>query len=122
MRTGIVLSSLLVVASVLACASESLAPEEPPDVQGVIVDVMPDYRVLVKSSVVLDAYPDTFFVNPRSDTRILIRQGDGIYRKGAITDLAEGDTIRAWLSGEELRSLPPQYPALMVELRKSTAD
>jgi hypothetical protein len=61
-------------------------------------------------------YPDTFYVNPGAE--VLIRAADGSVRHGHKNEIRIGDHLSAWLTGIELRSLPPQYPARVVEVRR----
>lgn len=120
MRFASMLSGTLTIALVAACAGDVLGPpDEAPDVQGTVIGRMPDDRLLLASSVSSDIYPDTFFVNAGSRTNVLVLQADGSYRRGTAADASKGDVVRAWLTGIELRSLPPQYPAWQLELRPS---
>jgi len=43
-------------------------------------------------------------------------------RRGGIDDLVKGAAIRAWTTGVELRSLPPQYFATRIEVVIPRAD
>lgn len=93
------------------------APKEGPDVEGVVLSLLPDQRALVEATFRAGAYPDTFFVNPGEE--VLVRESDGSLRPGDKHDIQVGDHLRAWLTGIELRSLPPQYPARRVEVHRS---
>lgn len=73
MRLVRILSVVVVVAAITACAGDALGPpDDAPDVQGIVIDYAPDYRLLVAASVASDIYPDTFFVNPGSGTKVLV--------------------------------------------------
>jgi hypothetical protein len=92
------------------------APGEGPDVEGVVLHLLPDQRALIEASFRAGPYPDTFFVNPGAG--VFIREADGSLRRGTKTEIRVGDHLRAWLTGVELRSLPPQYPARIVEVHR----
>jgi hypothetical protein len=94
------------------------APSEGPDVEGVVIHLLPDQRALIVATFRAGAYPDTFYVNPGTD--VIFRKSDGTSRRGDKTEIRVGDHLRAWLTGVELRSLPPQYPARVVEVHRPT--
>lgn len=94
------------------------APGEGPDVEGVVLHLLPDQRALIEAAYRAGPYPDTFYVNPGAE--VLVREPSGSVRKGDKNDIRAGDHLRAWLTGVELRSLPPQYPARVVEVRRPT--
>lgn len=109
---------LLVALVLTGCASEGpTGPRDSADVEGIVLALLPDQRVLVETTAQAGRFPDTFFVNPASV--VLVRQPDGSLRRGDKGDIQLGDHLRAWLVGVELRSLPPQYPARVVEVRRS---
>lgn len=85
--------------------------------EGRIIGLLPDRRALVETTFRAGPYPDTLYVNPGAE--VLVRDTDGSLRKGDRSDIRIGDHLRAWLTGVELRSFPPQYPARVVELRRS---
>jgi len=90
------------------------APAGEPDVEGVVLGLLQDQRALVEATFRAGPYPDTFFVNPGAE--VFLRESDGSVRRGDRNDIRVGDHLRAWLTGVELRSLPPQYPARTVEV------
>jgi hypothetical protein len=90
------------------------APPEGPDVEGVVIALLPDQRALLRATFRTGPYPDTFFVNPGA--QVLVRESSGSLRQGDKNDIRVGDHLRAWLTGIELRSFPPQYPARVVEV------
>jgi len=97
----------------VACSMATL-PSGSPEVQGTVISLLPDQRALIQATVRPPELPDTFYVNPGD--RVLIRQADGTLRRGNAGDIQVGDHLRAWLTGVELRSLPPQYPARILEV------
>ncbi len=96
----------------------STTPDERPDVEGVVISLLPDKRAKIEATYKAGPYPDTFYVNPGAEVRV--REINGSVRLGDKNDIRVGDHLRAWLTGIELRSLPPQYPARVVEVRRST--
>jgi hypothetical protein len=92
------------------------APREGADVEGVVIALLPDQRALLKATYRAGPYPDTFYVNPGA--KVLVREPSGSVRQGDKQDIRVGDRLRAWLTGVELRSLPPQYPARVVEVHR----
>lgn len=110
------LLALPVVLLLAACTPDGpTAPRDSADVEGTVLMLLPDQRALVAATVRAAQHPDTFFVNPGPD--VLVRQPDGSVRRGDKHDIRVGDHLKAWLVGIELRSLPPQYPARVVEVR-----
>lgn len=51
-----------------------------------------------------------------SAQRIVVHRADGSVRNGSAADIKPGVTVRAWLTGIELRSLPPQYPTTRIDV------
>jgi hypothetical protein len=47
---------------------------------------------------------------------------DGFMRRGGLDDMRIGDTIRAWHTGVEDNSLPPQYDATRIEVYTHRLD
>lgn len=113
-----ILRFALLLSMLAGCAPDgATAPRDNPDVEGIVLHLLPDQRALVEATARTGSYPDTFFVIPGSE--VLVRQPDGSLRRGNKHDIAVGDHLRAWLVGIELLSLPPQYPARVVEVRRS---
>jgi hypothetical protein len=112
-RFSVPLSLLLVSCNFISPTAQG----EGPDVEGVVLSLLPDQRALVEATFRDGAHPDTFYVNP--DAEVLIREPNGSLRRGDKHDIRVGDHLRAWLTGIELQSLPPQYPARRVEVRRS---
>jgi hypothetical protein len=94
-------------------------PGEGPDVEGEVISLLPDQRALIRATYRARSFPDTFFVNPGAE--VLIRESNGSVRRGDKKDIRVGDHLRAWLTGVELRSFPPQYPARVVEVHRSAS-
>ena len=49
---------------------------------------------------------------------IFVRRADGSLVRGALSDVKAGAELRAWSTGIELRSLPPQWSATRVEVTR----
>jgi hypothetical protein len=111
-RSALLCCTLLAGCNFLA----GTVPGESPDVEGTVIYLMPDQRALVEATFRAGPYPDTFYVNPGTD--VFVREPDGTLRRGDKHDIRVGDHLRAWLTGIELRSLPPQYPARVVEVHR----
>ena len=101
----------------LSCGTSPVETKVDADVRGVIVGVLPDARALVALDPGHEPLPDTIFVNPGSV--INVRTANGSVLSGGRGDIVVGARISAWLTGVELRSLPPQYPAGIVEIQHS---
>lgn len=111
----VIRASILLCAMLGACHGISAtAPDEAADVEGRIIGRLEDGRALVEATFRTDAYADTFYVN--SAGAIVLRRADGSVRDGDRSDLVVGYHLRAWLTGVELQSLPPQYPAWFIEV------
>lgn len=113
MRVGAVLVGLFT--TVCGSPSETSRPTEP--LVGVVVAVdsravgVTDARQDDSGRVVYDAVG----VRISAETEIFVPEPDGSLRPGTVDDLAEGDVIRFWTTGVELRSLPPQVFATRIE-------
>lgn len=58
----------------------------------------------------------------RSSTQIVLRQPDGSHRVGALSDIREGGVLSIKHTGVEMRSLPPRYEAVWVEVSPVEAN
>lgn len=92
---------------------------------GVIAEVQEDVsppRVVIDNPVFLDDGATTSYerviVAVGKKTSIFVREPDGSLKPGTLADLAPADSIQAWHTGLELRSLPPAYFATRVEVKK----
>ena len=113
-RLSLFFCLLLAGCSALPATAPGEGPGEAPDVEGVVIDLLPDQRALLRATHRAGAYPDTFYVNPGAE--VLVQEPGGSLRPGDRKEIRVGDRLRAWLTGVELRSHPPQYPAWRVEV------
>lgn len=117
--------SLLVVATVLLAGCGALTTEtaEPrPDLVSarvVAVGHVSTYTaVLVDSAGRVEDPTDTvgrYYLQVGPGTRVYTRTPGGGLRASEVSALRSGDAVRAWRTGVELRSAPPQYPVSRIE-------
>lgn len=120
--TRVVLAVATVV-TLAACRSDATAPWAPvPDVvtaSVVAVDPPTDYtRVLVDAGgpAASDGAAQRYALVISPTTAVLVRQPGGALVRGRLGDIVPGASVRAWRTGVELRSLPPQYPVTRIEV------
>jgi hypothetical protein len=116
-RCGAALVSAVLV---VGCALKTTAPPEP-HLSGMIVegtDRLPSESTPARIWVAVDPRPDAdtagLHVWPR--TEIVVQQADGSYQSGSVHDLVAGARFRAWHDGSEIRSIPPQYRVMRIEV------
>lgn len=65
----------------------------------------------------VEGEPELRFALLTSSTQsVVVHRPDGSVRNGSAADIRPGVTVRAWLTGVELRSLPPQYPTTRIDV------
>jgi len=110
------------VALVASACSHSTAP--PTDGEPELIGTVASVRWSGRPTTVLITNlrtPDTSYY-PRGvaldvgRAAIFVRGRDATFRRATSADVVVGATIRAWSTGVELRSLPPQWEAVRVEL------
>jgi hypothetical protein len=122
---------LALAAALAACESDPIAvADSDPHVIGVITRVrlggsaLPA-KLLVEDLVVPDLPPSTpsdsayawkLWLDVGPGTPIFVENTDGSMRKGDISDLTVGASIRAWVWDFVRTSLPPQYAATRIEV------
>ena len=103
----------------LACAPGTAPPEGAPDLVGTVADARVEGRpaTVVVTDVQL---PGTGYASgvwlDVGGARIVVRRADGRLSAASRAALALGAALRAWSTGVELRSLPPQWTATYVEV------
>lgn len=124
-RVGILLFSTLSFGIIAGCRQ---TPTDPPvqgaEVVGVIQSIrlgIPESQVLVNDTVTSSRSQGSIagpvYVNIfAGNTEVVFRGSDGALHSGTARDLSVGDRIRATVSGTELRSAPPQYSGLRIEV------
>lgn len=111
-------------AAVTGCATDATEPGGP--VPGIISASVVEVRSSGDSfSILADSVGGTsdaddpesrFYLITSRAQRVLVHHPDGSVRNGSVDDIVPGVTVRAWLTGVELRSLPPQYPTTRIDV------
>jgi hypothetical protein len=117
--------SLLLVPAVLLAGCGALTTEtaerRPDLVSARVVAVGP---VRVYTAVLVDTagrvenpmdMAGRYYLQVGPETRVYTRTPAGGLQGSNVSELRPGDAVRAWRTGVELRSAPPQYPVTRVE-------
>jgi hypothetical protein len=110
-----------------ACSAGAVQPGDPrPDVVvATVVSVEPPSaytRVLVDTAGrAAEGNPAPRFYLVVSDETAVVVRRPGLARRGRVGDIQPGARVRAWRTGVELRSLPPQYPTTRIEVTPPAA-
>lgn len=91
-----------------------------PDFQGAVdrVTAQPD-GLLVRLTAV-EPSPTVRLVSVTESTRIFVRDAGGSLIRGTLQEIQPGNTVRVRTTGHEMRSDPPQYVAVWVEVTSAT--
>jgi hypothetical protein len=109
MRIGGLVLTVVVVLATLGCGSDDNAlPDRAPDATGVVAET----RSLVDSS---DAYYEGMGLS-RSDGEPLVVGPDGDVL--SVTDLADGDEIAVWVEGACAESYPVQCDVVAIHITR----
>jgi hypothetical protein len=115
-----------------ACSSGAVQPGDPrPDVVvATVVAVEPPSaftRVLVDTAgrstaggAAAGNPAPRFYLIVSGETVVVVRRA-GFARRGSVGEIQPGARVRAWRTGVELRSLPPQYPTTRIEVTPRAA-
>ncbi len=121
-----IVGAILAVVALAACRSEVTEPWAPvPDIVTVsVIAVEPPSeftRVLVGDDErpELEGATSNYWLVISSATTVLVRESNGKLVQGDARDIRPGDSVHAWRTGIELRSLPPQYPVSRVIVMSS---
>ena len=117
-----VVATLALCAAAASCAGRTYAAgydDAGWSVEGVIAAVepgSPDTRVTVDvaSADAVSTGRVVLIVSPA--TEISVERADGTSARGGVADLSAGARVRARHTGEEMRSLPPQYRATHIRV------
>ena len=111
-------------AAVAGCATDSTGPGGP--VPGIISASVVDVRSSGDGFTILadgvggtsgaDDPVGRFYLITSRARPVLVHRTDGSVRNGTVDDIVPGVTVRAWLTGVELRSAPPQYPTTRIDV------
>jgi hypothetical protein len=113
------LATLALCAGVAACANRADGPADDREwnMEGTIAGIEAGAgatRLMVDLAAGGAAEPGRVALLVSPDTEVLVQRADGTSAAGGAADLAVGARIRARHTGEEMRSLPPQYRATHV--------
>jgi len=116
-----VLGALAALLAVSGCRGVAVPdePESGPDLDGIVGPVgTPErpQRVHVVDVAVPERGYDAGVILDLGSAPIFVRQADGTLARGELSDVRPGVRLRAWSTGVELRSLPPQWSATRVEV------
>ena len=119
MRT---LATAALCAAVAACADRTNGASDDTEwtMEGMIAGVEPGPEAtrltveVASEGVGTEPGPVVLLVSPETDVRV--EREDGTSERGGAADLAVGARILARHTGEELRSLPPQYRATHIRV------
>ncbi len=117
------LLTLTAVLTLAACSSDATAPWAPvPDVvtASVVAVGPPTDRTYVLvdggETAASGGAAGRYALVVSGATDVLVRQPSGRLVLGRLGDIVPGASVRAWRTGVELRSLPPQYPVTRIEV------
>jgi hypothetical protein len=110
------IAAAFLMLSVFGCNPGSITlPSDPADLEGLVVTKVTESLPLVRATFKFEpAYADSFVV--RANGPVFLRESDGSLRTIDFTALREGDRVRLWIEGAELRSRPPSYAARVAEV------
>lgn len=118
-RPRLLVLLLFGAAGVAAACARPSAPARPPDLVGVVAEVGPLGRpatVRVGDVRVPAAGYEAGVALDLGRAPIFVRRPGGALARGGPADVAVGAAVRAWSTGVERRSRPPQWDATWIEV------
>ena len=116
-------AAALAAASAVACSTEPTeitpgelaqatvdVPSKAPSLQGVVVELGPDQRVLLEHRPVREGCQRQALARLGPETRLVRRDGTG----ANAGDLRPGQRVTAWFGDVEMRSCPVQVDAVAI--------
>lgn len=116
---GVLWPALAALAITLQACSGTGPLNEEPDLTGLVASVESDGGVVALSNVVYSggvAGGDQAIIRTTDATVVQYVTGSGTWSNGSPRDIRAGASIRVWTDGVELRSNPPQYYAVRIEM------